>query len=99
MFLFILLFIFNFFLSLFTYFERDRDSTSGGGGRAEREGERNPSRLRAVSLEPDVGLELTKHEIGPELKASRTLNRLSHPGAPSLHELIAHGHRCQDWSP
>ena len=40
--------------------ERERDREGG----AEREGEReNPSRLRAVSAEPDAGLELTTHEI------------------------------------
>ena len=31
----------------------------------EREGERIPSRLHAVSAEPDVGLELTNREIMP----------------------------------
>ena len=34
---------------------------SGGG--AERGRERIPGRLRTVSAEPDVGLELTNHEI------------------------------------
>ena len=45
------------FLSLFIYFERD--SMNGGG--AEKEGDQEiPSRLRAVCLEPDAWLELTK---------------------------------------
>ena len=38
----------------------------GGGGGAEREGDTESetgSRLRAVSTEPDVGLELKNHEI------------------------------------
>ena len=45
-------------------FERDRHSMSGGG--AEREGDTESqagSRLRAVSPEPDSGLELKNHEI------------------------------------
>ena len=42
--------------------ERARARTSKGG--AEREGEeRIPSRLHAVSTEPDSGLSLTNHEI------------------------------------
>ena len=45
--------------------------------------ERIPSRLRTVSTEPDVGFELTNHEITTCAKTkSWTLNRLSHPGAP-----------------
>ena len=43
-----------------------RESLGGGRGRAEREGDTKceaGSRLRAVSTEPDVGLELTSHEI------------------------------------
>ena len=34
-----------------------------GGGRAEEEGERIPSRLRAVSADPNMGLEPTNLEI------------------------------------
>ena len=48
----------------FILFLRDRDSMSGGG--AEREGDTESeagSRLRAVSTEPDVGLEVTDSEI------------------------------------
>ena len=44
--------------------EKKRGSTSGGG--AEREGDAGSeagSRLRAVSTEPDVGLELMDREI------------------------------------
>ena len=49
----------------------------------EREGDRIPSRLRAVSTEPDAGLKPKNCEIMTcvEIK-SWTLNRLSHPGAP-----------------
>ena len=48
--------LFLFFLSLFILRERERVSRGG----AEREGERIPGRLRALSAEPDPGLELTK---------------------------------------
>ena len=44
--------------------ERERQSTSGGG--ANREGDIESeagSRVRSVSIETDVGLELTDHEI------------------------------------
>ena len=44
--------------------DRERQSMNGGG--AEREGDTEPKagpRLRAVSTEPDVGLELTDLEI------------------------------------
>ena len=47
---------------MFIYFERERESRGG----AEREGDTESkagSRLWAVSTEPDVGLELRKHEI------------------------------------
>ena len=50
---------------MFIYFwDRERQSTSRGG--AEREGDTESeagSRLRAVSTEPDVGLEPTNREI------------------------------------
>ena len=50
---------------MFIYFGgRERQSVSGGG--AERDGDTESeagSRLRAVSIEPDTGLELTNHEI------------------------------------
>ena len=56
-----------------------------GRGR-ERERERIPSRLRAVSAEPSMGLELTNHEIvtRAEIK-NQTLNRLSHLSALTWH--------------
>ena len=46
--------------------ERERERQSMGRGGAEREGGTESeagSRLRAVSTEPDMGLELTNHEI------------------------------------
>ena len=50
--------------------ERERQSMSGGG--AEREGDtasETGSRLRAISAEPDAGLELTDREIVTWLKS------------------------------
>ena len=57
------------------------------GRGAEREGDTESeagSRLRAVTTEPDVGLELTVQDL--DLIRSQRLNQLSHPGAPgALH--------------
>ena len=52
------------FLKSLIYFLRERQSVSRGG--AEREGDTESeegSRPRAVSTEPDAGLELTNREI------------------------------------
>ena len=48
--------------------------------------ERIPSRLRAISVEPDVGFRLRNPEImtWAEIK-SQTPKGLSHPGAPLLY--------------
>ena len=63
------------FMCLFTYFER----------KEQREKERIPDRLRTVSTEPDMGLELTSHEIMTWAKIkNQLLNWLSHPGALNL---------------
>ena len=40
-----------------------RERVSEGGAERERERERIPNRLSAVSTEPDVGLKLTNREI------------------------------------
>ena len=45
---------------MFIYFERERQSVSGRGAEREREGDTESaagSRLRAVNIEPDAGLE------------------------------------------
>ena len=63
-------------------FETERDCEGGRRGR-ERGRQRIPSRLCAVSAEPNVGLEFTSHEIMTWAKTkSETLNQLSHPGTP-----------------
>ena len=60
-------------------------------GEEQREGDTESeadSRLRAVSTEPDVGLELTNPEPRDhDLSQSRTLNRLSHPRTPGMGSL------------
>ena len=68
---------------MFIYFEKEGENTSRGG--AERGRERVPSRLCAVSAEPDVGLELTNREsrTGAKIK-SQMLNQRSHPGTPTV---------------
>ena len=51
---------------MFIYFERERQSLSRGLAEKERERQtesKTGSRLQAVSTEPNVGLELTSHEI------------------------------------
>ena len=56
-------------------FERQRDSMSRGG--AEREGDAESeagSRFRAVSTEPDAGLELTNCEIMTRAEVGRLTN-------------------------
>ena len=35
-----------------------------------------------LTMEPNVGLDLTSLRSRPELKSSQTLNQLSHPGTP-----------------
>ena len=66
-----LFFFFLIFFSTFIYFwARERQSLNGGG--AEREGDTESeagSRLRAVSPEPDAGLELPDREIVTWLKS------------------------------
>ena len=66
--MFVCFFIFStFFIYLW---DRERQSMNGGG--AEREGDTESetgSRLRAISPEPDAGLELTDREIVTWLKS------------------------------
>ena len=57
---------FNTYLILFNVYLFLRKKQSGNEGGAEREGDTEPEagpRLRAVSTEPDVGLELTNLKI------------------------------------
>ena len=61
--------------------ERERERAHEQGRGREREGDTDPeagSRLRAVSTEPDAGLEPTN------LSRGQLLNRPSHPGAPGM---------------
>ena len=76
----------NFFnVYLFILIERERERMSRGG--AERQGEKEfqAGSTLPASTEPEVGLELTDHEIMTWAKIkSRTLNQLSHPGARTI---------------
>ena len=57
---------------------------AGGRGETERERERIPSRLQAVSTEPNAELELTNPESITQAEiGSQPLNRLIHPSAPT----------------
>ena len=51
------------FVRVYIYFEKERKHEQGRG--RERQRARIPSRLRTVSTEPHIGLELTRHEIMP----------------------------------
>ena len=46
---------------MFIYFEREKERAQAGEGRERRE--RIPRRLRAVSTEPNTGLDPMNHEI------------------------------------
>ena len=67
-------------------FLRQRETDRAWTGEGQREGDTESetgSRLRAVSTEPDAGLELTDWR-DCDLIQSWLLNRLSHPGAPEV---------------
>ena len=63
--------------------ESEGNAERGGERERERERERTPSRFRAVSTESNSGLNLMNCEITTCAETKiRTLNHLSHPGAP-----------------
>ena len=66
-------------------------SRGGAKGEGDTESEAG-SRLRAVSIKPDAGLELNKPR-DPDLSRSQTLNGLNHPGAPEEKNLL--NYSCQ----
>ena len=69
---FFLNFYFNFFFKVFYFYFWDRERQSMNGGGAEREGDTEceaGSRLRAISPEPNTGLELMDREIVTWLKS------------------------------
>ena len=70
-------FFFNFFVYIYLFLgDRERQRMSGGG--AEREGDTGSeagSRLRAVSTEPDTGLEATNREIMTRAEVERSTDR------------------------
>ena len=68
-------------------FERERERVCArvGEGPRERGRERIPSRLWAVSAEPDAGLKLTNREIMTRADIrSQILHQLSYPGTPLM---------------
>ena len=71
---------------MFIYFwDRERQSMNGGG--AEREGHTESetgSRLRAVSTEPNAGLELTDHEISTWAEVRRLTHWTTQPPQTSF---------------
>ena len=69
---------------MFIYFEREREKERAREG--QREGERgSQAGLRAVSIEPFVGLKLMDREINDLSRNQESaLNQLSHPGTPLL---------------
>ena len=74
-----------FFKCLFILRERERERERKWARSRERGRERIPSRLWAVSAEPNMGLHLTNCEIMTWAKIkSRAFNHLCHPGATSL---------------
>ena len=69
----------------FIYFERDREHEHEKKRGRERGREKIPTRIHAVSPEPNLGLNPMNHEIMTSAKIkSGTLNQLSDPGAPKL---------------
>ena len=70
-----------FFKFIYLFWKRER--ARAGEGQTEREGERISSRFHTVSTEPNMGLELTNHELmtWAEIK-NQMSNEVSNPGAP-----------------
>ena len=70
------------FLKMFIYLFQERERERGNMHRKGRERERIPTRVHAVSAEPDVGLNPTNCEIMTWVKIkSWEFNKLSHPGS------------------
>ena len=81
---------------MFIYFEKEIKHVQERG---RRRGERIPSRLHAVSTEPQAGLDPTKREIMVRVMIkNQMLNQLSHPGALWQVHLEAVGRRATDSS-
>ena len=78
------------FFLMFIYLwqrETERDRAQVGEGQREKLTESAAgSRLRAVSTEPNVGLELTNCD--GDLSRSQMLNQLKHPGSPTRTLLV-----------
>ena len=89
--------LFIFFMLVYFEREREREHTSRGGAERETERERIPSRLHAVSTEPDTGLSLTNCEIMPRAEIrSGVFNCPSHSGAPNVYLFILRESRHEE---
>ena len=76
------LFVLNF--SMFIYFSRERLTECEQGRGRERGRHRIPSRLQAPSCQHRARREARTHKLWDhDLSGTQTINRLSHPGAPS----------------
>ena len=78
---------FYLFLKCLFIFEREREWVQAGEGQRERWRERIPSRLHAVSMEPDMGLDVTTVRSWPELK-SRVRGLTEPPRCPYLYFIL-----------
>ena len=93
------LLFFNFCL-MFIYFLRQKEAEHERGRVRERETDIESeagSRPWAVSTETDAGLKLTDHERDHDLSQSRTLNWLSHPGAPKEGNFLMSDNVDEPW--
>ena len=89
-----ILFLRFFVFCCFFFLEKEKERACTSQGKAEGEGERIPSRLRAVSAEPNAGFDLTNREIMTWAETnSQTLHPLSHPGAP---QMLSFNFYCQE---
>ena len=81
-------FFLSFFFNVYSIFERERDRARAGEGQREKETQ-NPKKVpgsKPSAQSPTWGLNPQTVRSWPE--PSRTLNWLSHPGAPAYHSLL-----------
>ena len=78
------------FLILIYFWERERERQSVSRGGAETEGHRIQSRLQALSCQHKARHGAQTHKLWDhDLSSSRTLNQLSHPGAPVTWNIVS----------
>ena len=85
--------LFIIFFTFIYFWERERNRVQAGVGQRKRGGHRIGSRLRAPSCQPRARHGARTHEPWDhDLSRSRTLNRLSPPGAPNYGFLLVFTH-------